>query len=205
MSFKRKPVDVLTPEEVLAQMKETPEEVREEYKKLRHRAEQRLRDLKAAGMTGSRIYQDWVNRFPRLTEIGPKGSEDKQLLADAMAEVTRFLHAKLSTPGGQRAAVAAIREQMEEEDYDEAVPQTLPWDVFGELMRGIKTSARAEQFYGKWQRSYRNVIARAERAGLSMEKLSEALQLKQIRIGPGGGLWDVQRGKRIQGKWAAME
>ena len=195
--FQRKEIERLTP--LSAAIKEAEgENLRKLYQTYRKRAEQRLRDLSKKGFENLEIYQDYKNRFPRLTEIG---QNDKKMLYDALAEVTRFLAARYSTPGGVHASMAEARSKLEEHHPELG---SMPPIVFGEMMRSIKEHARKNAYYSQWQSTFRKVMGKAEKIGLTPEQLNEAVKKGQIRLGPAGGLYDTATQRAIRGKWAVL-
>lgn len=197
-SFKRKAVEVYTPERALYEMR-SGVDIMAQYQVLRKRAEQRLRDLAAGGGQNLDVYRDYVNRFPRKSEIG----KDARFLADAMAEVTRFLNLRESTIGGYREAVSEA-EQTFQEHYGDELP-SMDWNLFGEMMRAIKSHANATAYYRNWKKTYRELLSRADRAGLSQEELTEAIQNGEIRLGPKGGLLSGADQRYITRQWSRME
>lgn len=199
--FEPKRVDVLIPEQVRF-FAQQGRDIRAEYSVLRHRAEQRLRDLTAGGFGNLDVVRNYRNRFPTLTEIGAKGKEDMGLLSDAYAEVTRFLNLKTSTRGGYRESVREA-ETTFRRHYGDELPD-MPMGLFGEMMRAIKGDGVSKAYYGQWKKTYRAVLSNADRAGLSPDDLLSAVQNGEIRIGPKGGLYDESTGARIAGKWAGM-
>ena len=98
-SFQRASIKVTTPEEALSRMREGAD-VRADYARDRKIPQERLRKMEKAGMTNLDVYRSNKNRFPTLIEIGSGSGMDKRLLADAMAEITRFLNYKATTPAG---------------------------------------------------------------------------------------------------------
>lgn len=200
--FERKQVDVYTPELASWKASQPGFDVRREYAILRKRAEQRLRDLKAAGYSSSDIYRDWKNRFPTLKEIGSGAGMDRQLLYDALSEVTRFLAMKRTTVGGYRE-VERKAEETFRRHYGDELP-AMSQGLFGELMQSIKTGAVSEAYYRGWKGAYRKVLSNAGRAGLSEKQLVGLIKSGDIRLGPKGGLWNAQTGRRISGKWKSM-
>lgn len=209
--FRPQKVEVLTPEATKYRA-EQGMDARAEYKKLRKRAEERLRAFKRAGETSIEIYRDYVNRFPRLSEIG----ESKKELYYALSEVTRFLNYKQSTVGGYRAAVEKAYSTFEQhyinppdigslspEDKAGLLP-SMDWRLFGELMRAIKIRGNSAAYYRGWQKAYREVLSKASRAGLSQQDLLQAVKQGDIRIGAKGGLYDVGKQRYIAGQWSKM-
>lgn len=195
--FQRKEVERLTP--LSAAIKEAEgENLRKLYQTYRKRAEQRLRDLSNKGFENLEIYQDYKNRFPRLTEIG---QTDKKMLYDALSEVTRFLTAKYSTPGGIHESLEGARAKLETKHPELG---SMPSVVFGEMMRSIKEHARKNAYYSQWQSTFRKVMGKAKKIGLTPEELNEAVKKGQIRLGPAGGMYDTATQRAIRGKWAAM-
>lgn len=199
--YRPKTVDVLTPEQA-AYLAKQGVDIRAEYAVLRKRANQRLRDLAAAGFGKSDVYRDWVNRLPTLIEIGSGTGMDTSLLYDAIAEATRFLAMKRSTVGGyneylERTAHTFARH------YGKELPEMEP-ELFGELMRSIKAHASAESYYRGWQTAYRKVLSNAKRAGLTQDQLIEAVQNGEISIGAKGGLKDDATGRYITRQWEGM-
>lgn len=195
--FQRKIVDVLIPEQVEHRIMQGFD-VKAEYRILRKRAEQRIRDLESAGFKNLDTVRNYKNRFPRVKEI-----YDKSMLADAYAEVTRFLNLRQSTVGGYREAMAQA-ESTFREHYGDELPD-MPQALFGEMMRAIKESANAKAYYKGWKATYRQVLSNADRAGLSPEDLADAIKNGEINLGPKGGLYDASTGAKIRGRWAGME
>lgn len=206
MAFIRKEVPVYTPEMLAFQVFSEGrklEDVRSEYATLAKRARQRLADMERRG--GGVQYEalrNYKNRFPFMKEIGSGGQIDKNLLFDALAEVTRFLNLKGSTIGGIHETETALQTTFQKH-YGDELPE-MDAALFGELMRSIKTSAQKEAYYEGWKKAYRGVLSRADKAGLSQKDLLKAVHGGQITIGPKGGLWDVQRQDYIRGKWSAL-
>ena len=216
-SFQRKAVEIYTPERAAYEMRQG-RDIRAEYNTLRKRAQERLRELKSAGRENLEVYRDYVNRFPTLTEIGKGQYQDKQLLADAYAEVTRFLNMRQSTVGGYRASVEQAAATFEKH-YGDELPH-MDYELVGEMMRAIKDSERGKAYYHNWKKTYRGVLGNAEkyflsdkeaktldakdRSELAQSRLLEAVKSGDISIGPKGGLVDESTGRHIAGKWAGM-
>ena len=198
-------VEIQTPEYIANRAREG-EDVRSEYRILRHRAEQRIRDLEKSGMSNYEAVRDYKNRFPTLTEIGPKGREDKALLYDALSEVRQFLNMKASTPGGIRAGIIQAQATFEEH-YGPGTRDNLPrmpWPLFGEMMRSVRNSANAQSYYKNWKKAYRAVLSSADRKGLNINDLAKAAQQGQINIGVKGGIKDARTGRYISRQWSRM-
>ena len=200
-SFQRKAVEIYTPERAAYEMRQG-RDIRAEYATLRHRAQERLRELKTSGRENLEVYRDYKNRFPTLTEIGKGKYQDKQLLADAYAEVTRFLNMRQSTVGGYKESAEQAASTFEKH-YGDELPY-MDHELFGEMMRAIKDSERGKAYYRNWKKTYRALLSNADRAGLSQDDLLDAIKSGEISIGPKGGLVDESTGRHIAGKWAGM-
>lgn len=201
--FERKPVEVLSPERA-RYLDIQQGNMRELYRTYRKRAEQRLRDMEAAGMSHLEAYTDNKNRFPTLKEIGSGQSTNKQLLYDAMSEVTRFLNLRDSTPGSYHERLRQSEETFKRHYGEEFEGLTLSQAALGELMESIRQSVRAQAYYRGWKKAYRKVLSNAQKAGFTGASLEKAIKGGAVRIGAGGGLIDTGSGKYIQGKWAKM-
>lgn len=206
MAFKRKEVPIYTPEMLAFQVSAEGRnlaDVRREYATLAKRARQRLTDIERRGGGAEyEIMRNYKNRFPMMAEIGSGKGIDKNLLFDALAEVTRFLNMKGSTIGGIRATEAQAQATFQRH-YGGEVP-FMPQSLFGELMRSIKTEAGGKSYYRGWKKAYRAVLSNAEKAKLTPNQLLSAVKQGQIQIGPKGGLYDVQRQRAIRGTWNAL-
>ena len=198
--FQPKAVEVYTPEKA-AYMHSQGADIRGEYAVLRHRAEQRLRDLKAGGGENLDVYRDYVHRFPSLREIGKGSGMDKQLLYDAMAEVTRFLNMRQSTIGGYHASIREAHDTFREHYVDTGELPDIDPKVFGELMRAIKSHANAAAYYKGWKKAYRELVNKSEAAGIDPDALVDALNNGDVVIGPKGGLYDPEAQRYISAKW----
>lgn len=199
--FQRKNVVVLIPEQVQFFYNQG-RDIRGEYRVLRKIAEQRLRDMTSAGYGGLDVVRNYKNRFPTLNEIGTKGKEDVGLLSDAYAEVTRFLNLRTTTVGGYRSAEKQARETFSRH-YGDELPE-MPHGLFGEMMRAIKGAGDGKAYYGQWKKTYRALLSNADKSGLSLDDLEEAVKNGEISIGPKGGLYDESTGARIRGMWHGM-
>ena len=203
--FQRKRIEAQTPEYIANRAREGAD-IRSEYRTLRHRAEQRIRDLEKAGLGNYEVVRDYKNRFPTLTEIGAKGKEDKTLLYDALSEVRQFLSMKGSTAGGIRAGIRQAQITFEEH-YGPGTKDNLPrmpWQLFGEMMRSIKDSANAQSYYRNWKRAYRSVLSTADKKGLNLDDLAKAAKNGEISIGVKGGIKDASTGRTISRNWSRM-
>lgn len=203
--FQRKRIEAQTPEYIANRAREGAD-IRSEYRILRHRAEQRIRDLEKAGMGKYDVVRDYKHRFPTLTEIGAKGKEDKALLYDALSEVRQFLSAKTSTPGGIRAGLRQAQTTFEEH-YGPGTRDNLPkmpQSLFGEMMRSIKDSANAQSYYRNWKKAYRAILSTADKKGLDLNDLAEAAKNGEISIGVKGGISDARTGRTISRNWSRM-
>ena len=201
----RKRIEAQTPEYIANRAREGAD-IRSEYRILRHRAEQRIRDLEKAGMGKFEVVRDYKNRFPTLTEIGAKGKEDKSLLYDSLSEVRQFLSMKGSTAGGiregLRKAQATFEENFGRGTRDNLPP--MPQELFREMMRSIKDSANAKSYYRNWKKAYRAILSTADKKGLNMNDLAEAAKNGEISIGVKGGIKDASTGRYISRKWSRM-
>lgn len=203
--FKRKRIEAQTPEYIANRAREGAD-IRSEYRTLRHRAEQRIRDLEKAGMGNYDVVRDYKNRFPTLTEIGAKGKEDKALLYDALSEVRQFLSLKSSTAGGIRAGIRQAQLTFEEH-YGPGTKDNLPrmpGQLFGEMMRSIKDSANAQSYYRNWKKAYRSILSTADKKGLNLDDLAKAAKNGEINIGVKGGIKDAGTGRTISRNWSRM-
>lgn len=203
--FQRKRIEAQTPEYIANRAREGAD-IRSEYRILRHRAEQRIRDLEKAGLKNYGVVQDYKNRFPTLTEIGAKGKEDKALLYDALSEVRQFLSLKGSTVGGIRAGIRQAQSTFEEH-YGPGTRDNLPrmpWQLFGEMMRSIKDSANAQSYYRNWKKAYRAILSTADKKGLDLNDLAKAAKNGEINIGVKGGIRDAGTGRTISRNWSRM-
>ena len=203
--FQRKRIEAQTPEYIANRAREGAD-IRSEYRVLRHRAEQRIRDLEKAGMGNYEVVRDYKNRFPTLTEIGTKGKEDKSLLYDALSEVRQFLSMKSSTPGGISAGIRQAQLTFEEH-YGPGTRDNLPrmpWQLFGEMMRSIKDSANAQSYYQNWKKAYRSILSTADKKGLDLNDLAKAAKSGEINVGVKGGLKDASTGRTISRNWSRM-
>lgn len=203
--FQRKPIETQTPEYIANRARQGVD-IRSEYMILRHRAEQRIRDLEKAGMGNYEAVRDYKNRFPTMKEIGAKGREDKALLYDALSEVRQFLNMKASTPGGIRAGIRQAQKTFEQHygygTRDNLPP--MPPALFGEMMRSIKDSANAQSYYRNWKKAYRAILSTADRKGLNLNDLAEAAKNGEINIGVKGGISDARTGRSISRNWSRM-
>lgn len=201
--FRVKPVEILTPEAARYQDIQG-QDIRGLYRTYRKRAEQRLRDMDAAGMAHLEVYTDYKNRFPTLKEIGSGQSADRQMLYDAMAEVTRFLNMRDTTPGGYHERLSQASETFQRHYGAEFQGLTLSQAALGGLMEAIRGSARGRAYYRGWKNAYRKVLSTATKAGFTGGKLEEALKSGAVKIGAGGGMIDTASNKYIRGKWNKM-
>ena len=203
--FKRGEYTVYTPEMARYLAEAEGFDVRREYMKMRKVAQDRLYKLKKRGFASFDIVASNVNRFPRIVEIG----NDKQMLYDALAEVSRFLNLKQSTVGGMNETERKWREKFESHyDRDDLKESDRIRDVnhalFGEVMRAIKSHAKSKMYYSRWKETYRKVVASANKKGISAAELAQLVQNERITIGPKGGLYDAATQRRITSTWNRM-
>ena len=201
----RQRIEAQTPE-YIANRARGGEDIRSEYRILRHRAEQRIRDLEKAGMGKFDVVRDYKNRFPTLTEIGAKGKEDKALLYDALSEVRQFLSMKSSTAGGIKEGLRQAQLTFEEHfgpGTRDNLPR-MPHALFREMMRSIKDSANAQSYYKNWKKAYRAILSRADKIGLDLNDLAKAATKGEINIGVKCGIKDAGTGRSISRKWSRM-
>lgn len=202
--FRVKPVKILTPEAARYQDIQG-QDIRGLYRTYRKRAEQRLRDMEAAGMAHLEVYTDYKNRFPTLKEIGSGQGADRQMLYDAMAEVTRFLNMRDSTPGGYHERLTQAAETFQRHygiefpDHSQAALGSLM-----DAIRGASDKAKQQAYYRGWKKSYRKVLAKVEKMGMNENQLAEALRKNLIEITSRGAIKDAETGKYIRGKWNKM-
>lgn len=204
--FKRIEYTVYTPEMARYLAEAEGFDVRREYMRMRKVAQDRLYKLKKRGFASFDIVASNVNRFPRIVEIG----NDKQMLYDALAEVSRFLNLKQSTVGGMNETERKWRETFEKHHTgkglkpEEQMPD-VDYHLFGEMMRSIKAHAMTKIYYNRWKQTYRKIVASAEKHGWSPAELAEMIQNEQITVGPKGGLYDAETQRRITRTWNRME
>lgn len=197
--FGRANVEPFTPESAELRAREIGiQDLKREYQKYRKMANERLRKLTMAGYGQSEIVKSNRNLFPSLPEIGA----DKQMLYDAMAEVTRFLSAKTSTVGGQREREQKIAETFERHFAHEFYKYDPK--ILGEVMAALKSRGDDKAFYRNWKRAYRGAVARAEKLGISSERLSQEIRAGMLEIGIHGGILDARTQRSITAKWAAL-
>lgn len=200
--FKRGDYRVYTPEMARYLAEAEGFDVRKEYMRMRNVAQDRLYKLAKKGFATYDIVASNVNRFPRLVEVG----NDRQMLYDALAEVSRFLNMKQSTVGGMHETERAWKEKFDSH-YDrpdleesERIHNVNP-ALFGEVMRAIKSHANGKMYYSRWKETYRKVVASANKKGITEADLFQLVQNEQISIGPKGGLYDAATQRRIAGTW----
>ncbi len=203
--FKRGEYTVYTPEMARYLAEAEGFDVRREYMNMRKAAQDRLYKLKKRGFASFDIVASNVNRFPRIVEIG----NDKQMLYDALAEVSRFLNLKQSTVGGMNETERKWREKFERHHTGEGLKpeEQMPdvnYHLFGEMMRAIKNHAMGKIYYNRWRDTYRKLAASADKHGWSPEELVHMIQNGEISIGPKGGLYDAETQRRITRTWHRM-
>ena len=210
--FQPKQYQVWTPEEARYSAEPEGRNIRREYQQMRRVAEKRIAALSRSGLADTEIYQDNINRFPRLTEIGT----DTRLLYDAIAEVSHFLAQKKSTVYGYREMESSALETFTERHEGEGVTG-LSWKAFGTLMESIKKPgklgrklddakkiAQSMAYYRRWRTAYRAAVSRAEKLGLTVEELNEKVSKGLIKIGAAGGLLNAATGRSIKKGWAGL-
>lgn len=203
--FERREYQVYTPEMARYLAEAEGFDVRQEYKRMRNVAQDRLYKLAKKGFATYDIVASNVNRFPGLVEVG----NDQQMLYDALAEVSRFLNLKQSTVGGMHETERAWKEKFESH-YDrpdleefERVHNVNP-ALFGEVMRAIKSHANGKMYYSRWKETYRKVVASANKKGITEDDLLQLVRNEKISIGPKGGLYDAATQRRITNTWDRM-
>ena len=189
------------PEEVYGNIRETSvKQIREEYSAMRDIAQKRLGRLKAAGLEGTQLYRDWVNRFPMLREIG---KTDTRYLAESLVEVSRFLAMKTSTLSGMKSAVASSRETFEKHYGPEFGKMSAKeYQLFRETMASIKSSGAA--YYRQWKKSFRKVLDKTRSGKVDINNLLDKIKNKDAVIGPKGGIYDARTKKSIEKTWSEM-
>lgn len=203
--FERREYQVYTPEMARYLVEAEGFDVRREYTRMRKVAQDRLYKLVKHGFTTFDIVASNVNRFPRLVEIG----NDKQMLYDALSEVSRFLNLQQSTVGGMHEKERKWREKFEQHytgsglKPDEQMPN-VDYRLFGEMMCAIKSHAMSKIYYNCWKQTYRKIVASAEKHGWTPAELADMVRNEQITIGPRGGLYDAETQRRITRTWDRM-
>ena len=205
MSFKRLELGIVTPEQLAADVatgKTSLETLRDTYERYAKVARERIRKLEVKGSGGLEIVRDYKNRFPYMKELGRGTTLDKTLLYDALSEVSHFLNLKQSTLGGYHAQIAAAEETFSRHYGDELPPMSR--ELFGELMRSIKSRANAEAYYRGWKKAYRALASAVQRKGLSEKDLVNAIKNDVVTIGPKGGIWGERVGAKLRKNWNSM-
>lgn len=172
-------------------------DLRREYSALRDIAQKRVGRLKE-NFSGTQLYQDYVNSFPLLREIG---KTDKKYLAEALADVSRFLQMKESTLPGIRAQQAREAEGsgltiggMEPREYQK----------FREYMRDVRNTKGLHGSYNKFRRDFRAVLEKSRRGEIDLDKVVQDFKDNLIIIGSQGGIYDASTQRQINDQWSKM-
>lgn len=172
-------------------------DLRREYSALRDIAQKRLGRLKSE-FSGTLIYQDYVNSFPLLREIG---KTDKKSLAEALADVSRFLQMKESSLPG-------IREQQASDAADSGLTiagmEPKEYQKFREYMRDVRNTKGLHGSYNKFRRDFRAVLEKSRRGEIDLDKVVQDFKANRIIIGSQGGIYDASTQRQINDQWSKM-
>ena len=190
--FRAKQFEVVTPEQARYSAEAGGRDIMAEYAQMRKVANERLRKLKKAGLTDTVEYRENVNRFPSRKEIGT----DLRMLYDAVADVTHFLAGKKTTVGGYHESTEKAIAKFSRHYASEGLVG-MDWKTFGKMMESIKSHARSNAYYRGWKNAYRSALSNARKRGMSAEELNKKVSEGLVKIGPRGGLKDVN-GRRLR-------
>ncbi len=113
--------------------------IREEYRRLREMAEDRLRKFKKAGLADTEIYKYNKQRFD------PARSLTDAQIAERMGDLARFITAKRGTVGGFRAAERKAVETLQAEDLE--FVNIKNFRDFAEFMESARAAEISNAFY----------------------------------------------------------
>lgn len=172
-------------------------DLRREYSALRDIAQKRIGRLQDQ-FSGTQLYRDYVNRFPLLREIG---KTDTKYLAEALADVSRFLKMKEST-------IPGILAQQVRESADSGLTiggmKPSEYQKFREYMRDVRNTKGLHGSYNTFRRGFRALLSKSRAGKIDLDKVMNDFKANRITIGPAGGIYDARTQKQITDQWSAM-
>lgn len=172
-------------------------DLRREYSALRDIAQKRVGRLKSE-FSGTQLYRDYVNRFPLLREIG---KTDQKNLAEALADVSRFLQMPESTITGYRKKYSSVGP-----DGGLTIGGMSPseYQKFREYMKDVRNTKGLKGSYNTFRRGFRSVLNKARSGKVDLDKVMDDFKANRITIGPRGGIYDANTQQRISDRWTQM-
>lgn len=172
-------------------------DLRREYTALRDIAQKRVARLKSE-FSGTQLYRDYVNRFPLLREIG---KTDRKNLAEALADVSRFLQMPESAVTGYRKKYSSVGP-----DGGLTIGGMSPseYQKFREYMKDIRNTKGLQGNYSKFKRGFRALLDKARMGKIDLNQVMQDFKENKITIGPAGGIYDADTQQRISDRWTQM-
>lgn len=175
----------------------TVADLRREYAELRAIAVKRLERAKTEyGQT--QFYRDYVNTFPYTREIGVK---DTKLLAESLADVSRFLQMQESTLRGVKQV-----QKRESAQSGLTIGGMSPseYQKFREYMKDIRNTKGLQGNYSKFKRGFRALLDKSRMGKIDLNQVMQDFKENKITIGPAGGIYDADTQQRISDRWTQM-
>lgn len=172
-------------------------DLRREYSALRDIAQKRLGRMKSE-FSGTQLYRDYVNSFPLLREIG---KTDRKNLAEALADVSRFLHMPESAITGYRKKYSSVGP-----DGGLTIGGMSPseYQKFREYMKDVRNTKGLQGNYSKFKRGFRALLDKSRMGKIDLDQVMQDFKENRITIGSAGGIYDANTQKQINDQWSKM-
>lgn len=187
-----------TPTDAFQAMKsKSVADLRREYSALRDIAQKRVGRLKSE-FSGTQLYRDYVNRFPLLRGIG---KTDQKNLAEALADVSRFLQMPESTITGYRKKYSSVGP-----DGGLTIGGMSPseYQKFREYMKDVRNTKGLQGNYSKFKRGFRALLGKSRMGKIDLDQVMQDFRENRITIGSAGGIYDANTQRQINDQWSKM-